>query len=57
MKAKSKIILILIAICLFLVCAEAETPLLQMVWSGSLIVIIAGLSMVLNHIEKKEETK
>lgn len=57
MKAKSKFILTLMAICLVLACAEAETPFMQLIWSGSILVILTGLTLALNHIEKKEETK
>ena len=57
MKTSSKVILTIIAVCLVLACAEAETALLQFVWSGSLLVIMTALSLILNHIEKKEEKK
>ena len=57
MKTKSKVILAIIGVCLILACAEAETALLQIVWSGSLLVIMTTLTLILNHIEKKEEAK
>lgn len=57
MKTKSKVILSLIGVCLVLACGEAETALLQALWSGSLLVIMTALTLTLNHIEKKEETK
>lgn len=52
-----KIILAIIAICLILSCGEAETALLQLIWSGSLLLIMVCCVAVLNHLEKKEETK
>lgn len=57
MKTKSKVILAIIGVCLILACAEAETLLLQILWSGSLLVIMTALTFILNHIEKKEEVR
>ena len=57
MKTKSMVILAIIAICLILACGEAETALLQILWSGSLLVIMTALALILNHIEKKEESR
>ena len=57
MKTKSLVILAIIAICLILACGEAETALLQILWSGSLLVIMTALALILNHIEKKEESR
>lgn len=57
MKPIKKMILLIIAACLILACGEAETPFLQILWSGSIFIIMMTCVLILNHIEKKEEQK